>query len=118
MEYKGEFELVRENGIVRIKKLNYNFTRDSGTSILGWIDDRHRTTWCNYLNGILSSVNPVEERNINPDHISLYCEGKMIGWIDRKRCDDIEDALWKYLKTWRPEKKQEQRIEPVQLSLF
>ncbi|MCG8514541.1 MAG: hypothetical protein MI740_10395 [Halanaerobiales bacterium] len=93
-------ELVIKDGFIFFPKTSFHKT--SQQDILGWIIEEHICCWLNHLNrACKSNIMEVEERSgVNPDHITLYDvkNNILLGWIEEEFRDEIEAALWEYMK--------------------
>lgn len=67
--------------------------------ILGWVDNNRITYWLNHLRGVKNTVVNVYERpEMNENHITLYHNDEIIGWVEKDRREEILQSLWDYRK--------------------
>ncbi|MCK8824713.1 hypothetical protein [Fuchsiella alkaliacetigena] len=125
--------VVQRGYQLRFEKQGFDFKKDQGPAIAGWISKNRVDIWLNYLReeaikdgksilGFASDINRyfrIKERpEVNEDHINLYEQGSPIGWISREYRQQVENMLWNYLKYGDSVVEIEQTNEEEQLSLF
>lgn len=119
------FELNLKEDVIWIEKTEPGNTRP----ILGWVKNNKICHWLNHLRGLESKYFNIYERpEINEEHITLYKDDELIGWIEKEYKQEILDRLWDYVKhEWshidkkdKPgdESEEEKPVETGQLSLF
>ncbi|MFW6009272.1 MAG: hypothetical protein ACOCP8_08430 [archaeon] len=65
---------------------------------IGWISKSWIGIWINFLKEVKNNHFDIEERpEVNPEHITLYNQDNIIGWVDKNYKKDITKLLQRYL---------------------